>query len=1153
MNEHIASYLAEAQSLLQVSRYNDALCLLNKLKALLGSTTEPICVAACEFLLGTALLGLSRAVDSIDAFERAKSAFSRIGMAQHAASCEGSIANALRALSRWQEAIEHYSLALTEFQRLGLPYEAALSTMNVGVTLRDLGQSREAIEHFERAISEFRQGGHEDNVAMCLENIGSAKRDLGRYQEAIDFLEQARELYLHLGMEKDAADCDDGIGIALHEAGFAKDALARFSRALTVYIGLKLSRNAADCQVNAGNSLRTLSRYDEALTAFHNAVRVFESLNLKRQIADCELDIANVHVELGRPEDAVPLFSRARDVYEALANPKLVALAENNMSCCFHAMGQYEQALASCRSSRARYRALGMEKDAAGCDLNLGKTLTLLGRVEEALDAFESARVVYRELSLRDELAHCELMTGNAVMGYGDARTGCTHFAEAARLYRASGSYRNAADCDANLGVALLILKQYERAREHMTSALSFFSGLGLPKDKAQCETNLSFCLSAEGRFDEALSCIALALDNPGAQPFTKETADRFMAAGIAHRGLRQPAAAIAFQERAKQIYVSFGLEREAATCENNISLAFYDAGRFEDALDRSRAAIEVLETLRENIAAMNIRAGFGEMNRGPWEIATQASLELGQAFDSMVYLERSRARTLAECLAMNLECDPSEIDRQAYEEYCNARHTLTECGLAFPSTPGTPRTTGKPREPQRVMRRIIDDILERFPNTKLARGLRASAVTYLEREEEYMALLPDARSCILDFLAWPDRNGCFRAYLLTRKNGLELIEFREGSLAALARANDRWKQIYESRTTIATAAELVTDICFQLDELIFSAPVRIAASTGAVKRCRLLDHLDETLAEGSELAPRSLCIIPHRFLFLMPLHAAARHEQGRIRYLLEDFVVSYAPSAYLLHYARHRERLAQKALHALVVGNPMPSPRPLNGAAVEARLVARQLRSLGWTVEELTDVAATRKAFLHGSALDENKGVAGIYSGTYSHIHLAQHALIQDNGHAALIFAERQNAAERECSEADILKASLSHVDAVVAATCVSSVTDPDTDDYLGLGAAFLRAGVRTFLGTLYPLSDIGSQRLIPEIYRLRFIEGLSWAQSLRAAQLEMLRHSGGHSENDNDALAQDRGVSSGVRLTQNVPSPEHPYHWASFAATGL
>src|SRR5262249_53367704 len=125
-----------------------------------------------------------------------------------------------------------------------------------------------------------------------------------------------------------------------------------------------------------------------------------------------------------------------------------------------------------------------------------------------------------------------------------------------------------------------------------------------------------------------------------------------------------------------------------------------------------------------------------------------------------------------------------------------------------------------------------------------------------------------------------------------------------------------------------------------------------------------------------------------------------------------------------------------------------------------------------------------------------------------YHHLHLAQHANVSARGRAFLVFGRplpETSAEEYVCGEKEVAGAPLQQLESVVAAACVSAVTDPTMNEFLGMAAAFLQAGVGTYVGTLYPLSDIGSRRLVPELYRLRFESGLGWSLALRQAQLNM------------------------------------------------
>jgi CHAT domain-containing protein len=214
--------------------------------------------------------------------------------------------------------------------------------------------------------------------------------------------------------------------------------------------------------------------------------------------------------------------------------------------------------------------------------------------------------------------------------------------------------------------------------------------------------------------------------------------------------------------------------------------------------------------------------------------------------------------------------------------------------------------------------------------------------------------------------------------------------------------------------------------------------------------------------------------------------------------------------------------------------------------AKLEAEEVVKELTRAGWSVDQLIETNATKSRFLHG---DESK-VLGIHSGEYHHLHLAQHAGLAENGHRSFLLfgqlSEETPVDDFVCYDSEITLAPLRKTRCVVAAACSTSVTHPNLSEYLGLGAAFLQAGVGTFIGTLYPVSDEGSIRLVRELYRLHVQQGTSWSRSLRQAQLAMATSTAVDSAEDRNRIDLSQ-VPSQDQLTQHSP-----YYWAAFIACG-
>jgi CHAT domain-containing protein len=142
----------------------------------------------------------------------------------------------------------------------------------------------------------------------------------------------------------------------------------------------------------------------------------------------------------------------------------------------------------------------------------------------------------------------------------------------------------------------------------------------------------------------------------------------------------------------------------------------------------------------------------------------------------------------------------------------------------------------------------------------------------------------------------------------------------------------------------------------------------------------------------------------------------------------------------------------------------------------------------------------------------------------------------------------------------------SLEQTECVVGALCLSAFTDPTRSEYIGMGAAFLFAGVKTYIGSLWSVQDIGTAELIKKTYDNRFHQRLNWAESLRKAQLTMcgkfrVAPSGAINPGEialegatlNNATTDgQRQPAIGIPIDVKKYDSTHPYFWAGFTVSG-
>jgi tetratricopeptide (TPR) repeat protein len=232
-----------------------------------------------------------------------------------------------------------------------------------------------------------------------------------------------------------------------------------------------------------------------------------------------------------------------------------------------------------------------------------------------------------------------------------------------------------------------------------------------------------------------------------------------------------------------------------------------------------------------------------------------------------------------------------------------------------------------------------------------------------------------------------------------------------------------------------------------------------------------------------SWLRSSRLMIIPHGVLHYVPF--AALHDRATNRDLIDDFTITYAPSASSLRFLRAKESPVDGG--SLVLGDPATSLPPLPGAAEEAHAVAHILN----TTAHIGDAARESLLFdLHGKT---------------DLIHLAAHG-IYDGAHplfSRIVLASKP-ASDGNLTVQDILSSlDLTGVNLVVLSACQSAVgARSGGDEVVGLTRSLLYAGTPGVISTLWNIDDASSAGLMEDFYK-HLRGGASVAEALREAQL--------------------------------------------------
>ncbi len=273
----------------------------------------------------------------------------------------------------------------------------------------------------------------------------------------------------------------------------------------------------------------------------------------------------------------------------------------------------------------------------------------------------------------------------------------------------------------------------------------------------------------------------------------------------------------------------------------------------------------------------------------------------------------------------------------------------------------------------------------------------------------------------------------------------------------------------------------------------------------------------------------------------LVPLHAAKYMIGGQEGYFLDEFDTAYAPSASAIAVATEELRERNSTLKLLGIADTEPQSGKLPQARSELDAVAALFQG-------------DRRIVLMGGDATRDNVRGGMTDAT--HLHFACHGFYQidDPPSSGLRLSNGESLTLR-----DLLteKFSFPRARIAVLSACQSALTDFANlpDEFVGLPAGFLLAGVPAVVGTLWSVDDSSSALFMVRFYEILLTnrsgspqEQCSPAEALRRTQTWMRTL-------DREALGQfliEHPSLGRIRVPRGGHPFNHPAHWAPFLLVG-
>ena len=895
-------------------------------------------------------------------------------------------------------------------------------------------ERRGAVQLYEEAARLWEEVGEKGWEIDALTELGLLQISLAEIRSALASCERALSLSLEVGDAGRQALSHNNLAVAYQASGEHEQALSHYQRALVLWKEVGDVSYQGMVLYSMGILHRDRGELDEAFRYLS------EALPLRHASGDALgeiytlLALAVVHQGRGEMEQASDRLHQALELDRSTGGnstgPVLATEAQ------FHGhRGEFGQALSCLRAARDIYRRTGNAGYEVRVLHQLGFLYLDLGDLDGAQDAFARG---------------LELVAGKS--SEGEARF--------------LGS----------LGWSLYLRGDTEAALESLKKALDLSRRIDLPSAIAQTLNQIGVIDVETGRAQEGLRLLQeeLALRRKSGERAGE--AKSLLDNGRAWQALGDLDQAAAAFSAALELGRRVGDTDLLAACLYRWAVLDRQRGDLRQALARIEEALQIIESVRSQVTSEKLRMTFLASKRAWYELYIDLQMRLeeaepgrGHAAAALAASERARARGLLDLIAegsidVQQGIDP-DLKKRETELGFRLSGIQEQLGRVTASSPESSRAATL-----RAQLSQIGEEMERLEEEIRRRNPRYAEVRYPTplRLDQIQGLL-DQQTALLEYFVGRESSFLF------------FVTHESLSVHRLPTANALAVEVQELRSALARGGIL--------------SLARFRRSAGDLYEV-LLGPETARLARTPNLliSPDGpLHLVPFEALLTDPARGGGSYRD--LSYLLRDHAISYVPSASVLDGLRELRPASPAGLaqpkeliafgDAIYPGERVAS-EPVRGSS--APWTAAPLPGTEREVSAIADLYPGSVALYTGRNATERNVKQNPLIQTARRVHFATHGFVDEVRPelSGLMLTPEPDAGENGRLQVyEIFNLHL-NADLVTLSACETALGEQVTGEgMVGLTRAFLYAGARSLLVSLWPVSDVSTPELMTSFYR--------------------------------------------------------------------
>ena len=960
---------------------------------------------------------------------------------------------------------------MNEAKRAGDSYREGAACGGLGKVYDCLGDYKKAIEFHQQSLSIAKEIGNKGAEGAAYSDLGIAYDRLRDYKKAIEFHQQSLSIAKEIENKGTEGTAYNNLGTAYGCLGDHKKAIEFNQQSLSIAkeIGNKGTEGIA--YNNLGTAYGCLGDHKKAIEFNQQSLSIAKEIGDKGSEGKAYNNLGNAYYSLSDYKKAIEFHQQSLTIAKEIGDKGSEDKAYSGVGSAYHSLGDYKKAIEFCQKSLSIAKEIedkGSEGTSYG---NLGCAYKSLGDYKKAIEFHQQSLSIAKEIGDKVTEGAAYVNLGSAYRSLGDYKKAIEFHQQSLSIAKEIGDKVTEGAAYVNLGSAYRSLGDYKKAIEFHQQSLSIAKEIGYKGSQGAAYGDLGSAYDCLGDYEKAIEFYQQSLS------ITKEIGQKgsqgatYANLGCAYDCLGDHKKAIEFYQQSLSIAKEIGDKGLQGAAYGNLGLAYHHLGDYKKAIEFHQESLSIAKEIRqkrlEQTAHDNLGLSFEKLHDfRQAEECYESSIKvfeeirfLLQEKDEWKISFRDQLRAYSNLWIVQLrQSKTKEALLTAERGRAQALADLMESRYGAKSTPSASK--------ERTERITNISSLVSSPTTFLVEAFKSVFFWVLHKGQEWQFMAKEIN----------DTLDC-----MTNKMYRQIVPKQIGVLE-LARCEDRSLDDPDNETV-----EDLSDRGANDKEFTWSQD-----GVGALR-----ELYDVVIAPISHLIKdEELIIVPDGSSFLIP-YAALLDQNSR--YLSETLRIRLAPSLTSLSLLSECPEGRHCTSGALLVGDPWIETVRIKGKRIEQLPGAEEeVKKIGeiLNVEPLTGKNATKEQVL--SRLN-----------SVSLVHIAAHGSAE---RGEILLSPNHGSSnppeEKDCllTITDVLNAKLD-AKLVVLSCCHSGRGKIKAEGVVGIARAFLGAGARSVIASLWAIEDEATLTFMRHFYE-HLVKGHSASKSLHEA-MKMMRES--------------------------------------------